>query len=674
MSTQNNRLCPYATLELVREEIEQRDQLDSTNETKLIKQKYVELARKYHPDLNPDIGHYQFQKITSAFSEIKTFNDRQNFKNANPVMTKNRPLNSNNQQLTVYKSSVLVPLDTAFSIYENTTEISDEEFVNLYAKFIIDKGGFINMTFGHKEFLALNHPFYQQKMVSMGNVKQFCSDYPCFSYNEDGKKGGAKVTYTQMMMIGGGTCGEGVSGDNGSSGRVGGGNGGSDGVDGDVGGKLPPPPPTPPTVKRNCKFFQSAAGCRKGSKCKFLHQIDNPEKSSNVQPPSRPRHVSVWDNKVGHKKIIILGGSGHGKSTFINSIHNFFRGTTVDNVSAVIPTMFLKASGVHSEAGGSNVNSQTQSCNEYKFTNPNNRNVSITFVDTPGLGDTRGAAQDEINMKMILDIAATCECNNTLSGIIFVIRGSEKRASLTIKTITTILNCSLPDTMFDDIVVIFTMSPTPSYAREAEALVPFHVKTQNKFYFDNPMFEVQSVRSMVEYERIHYTSCWDRTMSQMADIVNTVFSHKVNIKSGVAEMQARRMKLSAVFHEIKLNISNLQAVQQNIEASNAALESAKSMAASNKNYKSTEVMKQKVLVDCAQLNTLCSTCNHACHAPCSLTEITEKGSNAFLGCAAFGGSTNCRICPEHCSHSTHYHARKNVVEQEVSKEKVTHVL
>lgn len=609
------------------------DQLNSTNETKLIKQKYVELAPKYHPDLNPDIGHYLFQNITSAFSEIKTFNDRQNFKNANPVMStgKNRPLGNNNQQLTVYKSGVLIPLDTALTIYENTTEISDAEFVDLYAKFIMEKGGFINMTFGHKEFLARNHPFYQQKMVSMGNVKQFCSDHPCFSYSEDEKKGGAKVTYTQMMMIGSGTYYGEDSG------------GGADGVDGRDcdSGKLPPPPHTPPTVKRNCKFFQSAAGCRKGSKCKFLHQTDNSEKNPNVQPPSRPRHLSVWDNKVGHKKIIILGGSGHGKSTFINSIHNFFLGASIDNVSAVIPTKFLKASGVHSEAGGSNVHSQTQFCNEYTFTNPNNRNVSITFVDTPGLGDTRGAAQDEINMKMIMDIAATCERNNTLSGIIFVIRGSEKRASLTIKTITTILNCSLPDSVFDDIVVTFTMSPTPSYAREAEALVPFHVKTQNKFYFDNPVFEVQSVRSMVELDRKLYTLYWDRTMSQMADIVDAVFSHKVNIKSGLAEMQARRMKLSAVFHEIKLNISNLQAVQQSIEASNAALDSAKSMAASNKNYKSTEVMKQKVLVDCAQLNTLCSTCTHACHAPCSLSEITEKGSNAFLGCAAFGGGSNC---------------------------------
>jgi len=103
-----------------------------------------------------------------------------------------------------------------------------------------------------------------------------------------------------------------------------------------------------------------------------------------------------WAPHRGHKKILLVGGTGHGKSTFINSLHNYFGSKSLDEIEVVIPTKYLQPrtrGQQHTELGGSATQSQTQDCTEYRFTKPGARDTSITFIDTPGLADTRGLGQ-----------------------------------------------------------------------------------------------------------------------------------------------------------------------------------------------------------------------------------------------------------------------------------------
>eukprot|EP01036_Dinobryon_divergens_P040171 gene40171-53083_t len=96
--------------------------------------------------------------------------------------------------------------------------------------------------------------------------------------------------------------------------------------------------------------------------------------------------------KNGHKKILIIGGAGHGKSTFINSLHNYFNKKTLYEMEAVIPTKYLQPiedSPCDTENPNpmNSTDSVTQRCTEYTFTKPFSRNTSVTFIDTPGLTD-----------------------------------------------------------------------------------------------------------------------------------------------------------------------------------------------------------------------------------------------------------------------------------------------
>ncbi|CAF1078490.1 unnamed protein product [Didymodactylos carnosus] len=61
---------------------------------------------------------------------------------------------------------------------------------------------------------------------------------------------------------------------------------------------------------------------------------------------------------------------------------------------------------------------------------------------------------------------------------------------------------------------------------------------------------------------------------------------------------------------------------------------------------------------------------HVCHDGCSLRETTTKGDQIFKGCWAIKNDV-CVQCPNKCSYTEHYHARKTV---KVTQKKMQEVL
>lgn len=98
---------------------------------------------------------------------------------------------------------------------------------------------------------------------------------------------------------------------------------------------------------------------------------------------------------------MVIGETGSGKSTFINTVVNFFRRGSLEgagrNLKVAIPTEFL----LYTEPEGSlateanvrdGTRAQTKKCTPYKF---DRQGKSITVIDTPGLNDTDGPQQDD---------------------------------------------------------------------------------------------------------------------------------------------------------------------------------------------------------------------------------------------------------------------------------------
>lgn len=70
--------------------------------------------------------------------------------------------------------------------------------------------------------------------------------------------------------------------------------------------------------------------------------------------------------------------------------------------------------------------SQTRTCATFSFQSPN-KSVKFDVIDTPGLADTKGMAQDQQNVDMILEAAKNA---GSLNAVLLVVNGRVPRQDL----------------------------------------------------------------------------------------------------------------------------------------------------------------------------------------------------------------------------------------------------
>ena len=127
--------------------------------------------------------------------------------------------------------------------------------------------------------------------------------------------------------------------------------------------------------------------------------------------------------------ILLLGQTGVGKSTFINAFVNYITNDTLeqavnDEMQAVIPSSFAFTDpGTFAERMivvgdedkyerfGRMGECHTRQCRSFIFP-IGDRN--LRFIDTPGIGDTRGLKQDARNFQEILTYTAQYEHLNAV--------------------------------------------------------------------------------------------------------------------------------------------------------------------------------------------------------------------------------------------------------------------
>lgn len=158
--------------------------------------------------------------------------------------------------------------------------------------------------------------------------------------------------------------------------------------------------------------------------------------------------------------ILLLGETGVGKSTFINAFANYVNHETLcdarNKMLALISSSFfisdedyvdhkveIRAQCNEQNERSSKIGeSSTQSCRSYVFPS---KHGALRIIDTPGVGDTRGEDQDQVNFNNILtyisqypQLEAICillkpNCSRLTSGfrlcLIQLLNNLEKSAS-----------------------------------------------------------------------------------------------------------------------------------------------------------------------------------------------------------------------------------------------------
>ena len=293
--------------------------------------------------------------------------------------------------------------------------------------------------------------------------------------------------------------------------------------------------------------------------------------------------------------ILLLGQTGVGKTTFINAFANYITNDTLqqaeqDEMQIVIPTSFVHTSadtfdeaiitlGMESEhekfadIGKSN----TQQCRSFVFP-IGNRN--LRFIDTPGVGDTRGIEQDVKNFQEILNYIAQYE---HLNGVCILLKPNEERMTILFRFCINELLRHLHVSARENLIFVFTNARSTffmpgssrrllqtlldKHAKEHHVNIPFN-KT-NSFLLDNEPFRYLALRKngirLDDDQAQGYSKSWNVSVKEYGRLMEHIMScplHAVSNTLSLNEAEQLVRKLARPIAE------TTKLIEQNIELAN----------------------------------------------------------------------------------------------------------
>ena len=262
-------------------------------------------------------------------------------------------------------------------------------------------------------------------------------------------------------------------------------------------------------------------------------------------------------------KLLVIGMSGAGKSTFINSIQNYLSFESLGDalekpgaLNCVVPTVFsVKGSDyvkVHvrerpTEFNANTIGSNTKDCTTYRFivsgdvnSDRKNTKVVIELVDTPGINDSEGEIQDAENHKIILSHIKSDPLYNS---VVFILQEGNCRFTPQQRTNLNNILKIIPKSAFGNIAFSFTnSSPIPQSDSVIEEYLEdiasgIQINHGNTFGFENKGYQYLVMQKtgmdMNNYGRLFNRSQCDKHWMDSRDEMIRFFRNFVLAKEQV---------------------------------------------------------------------------------------------------------------------------------------------
>ncbi|XP_059914086.1 uncharacterized protein LOC132462545 isoform X2 [Gadus macrocephalus] len=358
-----------------------------------------------------------------------------------------------------------------------------------------------------------------------------------------------------------------------------------------------------------------------------------------------------------NRTIIFLGATGAGKSTLVNRMINYILGVTWEDTFRfkLVDEGLLK----------SQAHSQTSNVTVYKLNHREGFQIdySLTIVDTPGFGDTRGIERNGLIVSQLQSLFSAEHGVREIDAICVVAQASLARLTQTQKYV------------FDSVINIFGKD----VAKNIRILVTFYngtdplvLKAINEygvpclreknglpihFKFNNADKKIPGANNDdenndndenegVDMDQIF----WDRGTKNMVKFFDALQVIETKSLTLTNEVLRQRSQLEISIENIQIKMELSLAKLDEIKQESQILQTHQSAITANEDFEYDVFVPRPVNVIAKEKSLNCKNCNVTCHKSCT----TAFGACYF--CEVFTGhffEARCKECESKCPVPTH---------------------
>ncbi|XP_048036364.1 uncharacterized protein LOC125261854 [Megalobrama amblycephala] len=368
--------------------------------------------------------------------------------------------------------------------------------------------------------------------------------------------------------------------------------------------------------------------------------------------------------KKQNKTIMMIGATGSGKTTLINSMINYILGVKwEDDFRFVL---------IDEGKQKSQAESQTSEITAYQINHMDGFKVphSLTIVDTPGFGDTRGISHDQKITKMIQEFFSNPGGIDRIDAVCFVVQASLARLTHTQKyvfdSILSIFGKDIAENIL--MMVTFADGKTPAVLEAIKVSgvscaknksgEPLHFKFNNSAVFANNKSTENETPDCNQSAEDEDCGNFDQMFWKMGfSSMNRFFTflNKMETKSLTLtrEVLKERQQLEVLVEGIRPQINAGLTKLDEIRKTRATLEQHKAEMDANKDfeYEVEVTVPKQTLNNTGSYLSNCHKCNFTCHDTCRIADDSER-----YNCWAMKDG-KCTVCPGKCHWNVHFNQK-----------------
>ncbi|XP_062403604.1 uncharacterized protein LOC134094191 [Sardina pilchardus] len=384
----------------------------------------------------------------------------------------------------------------------------------------------------------------------------------------------------------------------------------------------------------------------------WVSQIGNKDSADSLV--RRRRFGKVNPEKMS-KTILIVGETGTGKTTLINTMVNYILGVKFED------KVWFE---ITEEVTKSQAESQTSAITVYTVNTDGP--TSLNIIDTPGFGATgpKGKEKDEKIAKDLLTLFSSYAGIERLASVGLVVKESQNRLTAAQQYIFDAILSIFGKNLESNIVVFITYShgdhPDDALNAVNAADTPC-ARTPTgdpvHFLFNNGF--PKKLKNIGAHPQKKYKKDWCLGENSMTDFLTFLDQTEEKSLRMTEDVLRQRGSLEACVINLQQRIAKEEAEQKILKDIEAILLTHKEKLDNNENFEIEvdelyidAVAIKTILKQCNENATRCENCKENCHFPgCTLVskdmlwmcQMMKRSNGDYL----------CKVCTGHCSYRNH---------------------